>query len=1312
MKLTIMRMTRILILALLPFALHAQQENDYAIRLHAGTFIPDENSRDLTAHDEVMQSSLFGNTYYLTIQFYDLPSDAAKGQLASAGIKLIDYIPNRAFTAAVHASANLSSLSRLGIRSVFRFSAAQKAPAAVLEGIIPSHAAPAEGYADLSVLTYEKMEDAVFSNALNSLEASVLESLPLFRNFIVRVPASRLGELAALPFVQWVEFIDPPNEAENLLGRTLHRVNVLNDGVRNLKGDGVNIGIWDGNEVSPHLDFSPAGRVSIMEPTGTASSHSTHCAGTLTGRGLIDHRARGMAPNARLFSYNYSGSIATEMANGIPANNLSVSSHSYGGSVSTCSITGSQIAYTTTSRNTDLNLNNFPYHLHVHSSGNSQASCPGGWYTITGSGKTAKNNILVANITTTEALSGSSSCGPTGDGRIKPEISAFGTSVLSTYTPLNTYGTISGTSMATPGVAGSVVLLVQRYRQLTGGLEPPSSLIKNTVCNTAADLGNPGPDYRFGFGRINALKAVRILEENRYALNTMSQGNSTDVQITVPAGASRLSVMLTWNDPAGASNANPALVNNLDLLVLDGAATAFQPWILNPNSPGSIATRGVDNVGNIEQVTIDNPPAGIYTLRVTGTAIPVGPQQYALTWDIDQPCIEVTYPNGNESMNPGSSETITWDHSGVNAQQTVEYSLDGGANWTTISSTVPAGSKRLGWAVPAANTSTALVRVSSGALSDVSDATFRILGTVTGFTTNASSCTAGEISFNWNAVSNATHYDILTLDPSSGEWVVLVADIPGTTYTATGLVPNASMWFTILAKNNTTGSMSVRALAINRTVSAGGVSSIGSITGPSTICGTPGGIAYSVAPVSGATSYTWAVPPGAVISSGQSTSSILVDFPAGSSNGNVSVYASAGTCQTNTATMAVTVGGAAVAAPVSDGDQAVIHCDPNPIPTLTASVTVPAGHTIVWYDAPAAGDVVASPTLNTIGSVTYYASSINDNTGCESASRTAVTLTISTAPAAAITASGPLSFCEGGEVVLTASAGASYLWNNGATSPSITVSASGTYSVVVTQTGGCSSSAGPVNVQVNPNPASVITADGPLDFCEGNSVMLTASPGSTYAWSNGATTQSISVSQSGNYSVMVTDANGCSTPSAATAVSVSPSPVVTLTVVPYTRLYPGLSTVLMANVSPAGSYTFEWTRNGNPVAGAPGASLLVNVDLLGDYAVRVENAAGCANVSAVQTIADSASTKLFIWPNPNTGVFQVSYHRGAGLGSVNYTLTIYDAKGAYVFRQSYSINSPYQLMEVNMTREAGGVYMVVLTDNGGKRLASAPVVIQ
>ncbi len=1305
------RFSYLLVLILLTESIYAQQEKDYSILLNSGKFTPVENISGLTKNSVEFRQSLFLNKHYITIQFKTLPSQQEKNNLKATGIELIDYIPNYAYTASVSADFDLSSFKSFNLRSVFQFTAAQKTVPALLSGAIPPHAIKQAGYADLTVITYEKLTVGEITGSLLPLSASVLEDMPMFRSFTIRIPQANMQRLVSLPYVQWVEFIEAPNQLENTLGRTLHRVSVLNDGVRNLKGDGINVGIWDEGEISPHLDFSPAGRLNQME-FSSASQHSTHCAGTILGRGLINQTARGMAPNASLYSFNFSGNIQTEMATAIPAQNLVVSSHSYG-STQTCGLNGAGVTYSSTSRATDLNLNTFPYHLHAHSAGNSQTACTGGWSTITASGKSAKNNILVANITTLEALSGSSSCGPVQDGRVKPEISAFGTSVFSTSTPVNAYATLSGTSMATPGVAGSLVLLVQRYKQLNSNNLPPSTLIKNTVLNTAHDLGNVGPDYRFGYGRINALQAVRILEDNRYALNNVTTGTSNDININVPAGAARLRVMLTWNDPAGAANANPALVNNLDLTVVNGATTSF-PWILDPNNPATPATTGVDNVSNIEQVVINSPAAGSYTLRVNGTAVPTGPSQdYALTWSIDQPYIEVIYPNGSESFSPGSTETITWDNAGVTSSQTIEYSVDGGSNWTVISASVPAGTTRFSWSVPVANTSTAKIRVSSGAVSDVSDNNFKILGTVTGFSASGISCNAGEVIFNWTAVTNASHYDIYTLDAATGQFVTFATNLSGTTHTATGLTPNALMWFTIRAKNSTSSAESERANAVSVVVSngGGGIGTVGAITGQTTICGTPSNVMYSISSVSGATSYNWTAPPGASIVSGQGTTTIAINYNTGSSSGNVSVSASNGSCSTAPSTLAITVGSTAVSAPTTGGNQAQTVCAGNPVPTLTATATVPAGHTLLWYNAASGGTTVANPTLSSVGTITYYAASVNNSTGCESAERTAVSLTITSVPAASHTAGGPVTFCQGGTVVLTANSGSSYLWSNGATTQAITVNTSGSYTVTVT-TSGCTSTSSATTVTVNPLPVATITAGSATSFCQGGNVVLTASAGSSWTWSNGAVTQAITVSNSGNFSVTVTNVNGCSAASTATAVSVSPNPVVTISASPYTRLYPGLSTTLTANVTPAGSYNYTWLKDAAVITGATSSSITgINLDKLGSYTVTVTNTSGlpCSNTSPVVEIADSATSKMYILPNPTDGNFDIIYYSE---GNNNYTLSISDSKGAMVYRKTYSISSPYQRMNVDMTLHSSGIYQVLLTDRTGKKIAAGRVLIQ
>src|ERR1035437_6273369 len=127
-----------------------------------------------------------------------------------------------------------------------------------------------------------------------------------------------------------------------------------------------------------------------------------------------------------------------------------------------------------------------------------------------------------------------------------------------------------------------------------------------------------------------------------------------------------------------------------------------------------------------------------------------------------------------------------------------------------------------------------------------------------------------------------------------------------------------------------------------------------------------------------------------------------------------------------------------------------------------------------------------------------------------------------------ITAGGPTTFCAGGSVNLTSSAGTTYLWSNGATTQSINITASGSYTVKVTNASGCLSAASAATiVTVNALPARpTITAGGPTTFCAGGSVTLTSSPETSYLWSTGATTASINITTAGSYSVRVKNASG------------------------------------------------------------------------------------------------------------------------------------------------------------------------------------------
>jgi hypothetical protein len=300
----------------------------------------------------------------------------------------------------------------------------------------------------------------------------------------------------------------------------------------------------------------------------------------------------------------------------------------------------------------------------------------------------------------------------------------------------------------------------------------------------------------------------------------------------------------------------------------------------------------------------------------------------------------------------------------------------------------------------------------------------------------------------------------------------------------------------------------------------------------------------------------------------------------------------------------------------------------------------------------------------------------------------------------------------GGSVTLNANNGTSYLWSNGQTGSSLTVNTSATLTVTVT-TGSCVSTSAAMVVTVNPLPVATITPLTATRVCDGDRVLLAASTGSAWSWSNGATTQSVLVGTGGNYAVTVTNSFGCSSVSAPMAVTIEPNPVATLQASPFTKVLPGIQTTINATVSPSGSYSYTWTLNNNPLAGETTAS----VDSIGwkhpsgSYKVRVQNnppRLPCANTSEALVIGDSVTARLFIFPSPNNGLFKVSYYSAV---ATTYNLQVFDSKGAMVYSKQTPATSGYPLMEVDLQTAQGGLYIVRLVSAANVVIATGKVVI-
>ena len=195
------------------------------------------------------------------------------------------------------------------------------------------------------------------------------------------------------------------------------------------------------------------------------------------------------------------------------------------------------------------------------------------------------------------------------------------------------------------------------------------------------------------------------------------------------------------------------------------------------------------------------------------------------------------------------------------------------------------------------------------------------------------------------------------------------------------------------------------------------------------------------------------------------------------------------------------------------------------------------------------------------------------------------------------------------------------------------------------------------------------------------------------------------------YRVVVTGTPCGAVTSAAGRLTANSLPGVTLAAAEYNRLTPSVPSSLYSTVSPAGTFTYQWFKEGILLPGITGSSYPVNIDRFGNYFVTATDVKGCSASSNLVTIRDSISSRLFVYPNPGSGQFQVRYY-SANTSTIGRTLNIYDARGSRVYSKAYSIGNSYERMDVNLINMQAGVYMVELKDAQGKRLASGMVVIQ
>lgn len=773
----------------------ASAQTAFPVRFAWGTSYFPDNFQAIRQNPDITPEEIVNGYYYRYIQCAAIPDERERKALESGGVQFISYIHFGTYLVAIPQFFDINKLVSIQVRGLLPAPAAWKLATNLREEPYGDWAVHGN-LVDLNIQLYPNVR--IEEGAAWCRERGMRVRREGNQNgfLAVQVEQEKIMLVAALPFVRYLELAPPPAQPDDDRGRAMHGSNLLDTDYplgKKYNGAGVNVLVRDDGQAGPHIDFK--GRLFNKTENDDAVDHADQVGGVVGGAGNLNPQFRGMATGANVFFIDYSADFQDETLPLFFKDNVTITNTSYSN--------GCNSGYTLAAQTVDQQLFENPALLHVFSAGNSGTeNCDygagSGWGNITGGHKVAKNAITVASVDFNLDLSYFSSKGPASDGRLKPEIAGLGSSVNMPISN-NDYNVSGGTSYSAPAVAGCLAQLTQAYKALNNGAQPSAALLKTALLSTATDIGNAGPDFKFGWGQIDAYRALQLLESKRWLEGQAEHNKISTHNLSVPAGVRQARIMIYWADPPADANAAKALINDLDLTITAPDGTVLLPWKLNPTPNAAIlnspAGKGRDSLNNAEQIVINDPVAGSYSIKVNGFEVPLGPQPYLVAWEYLTDEIRLTWPSGGESLVPGETARLQWEAVGTSPGFTLRYSTDNAKTWIPIN--IVTGEKRFyNWTVPNIINGQVRLSILRSNKQDTTDFPLSISPVPTGL--SVEKVCPDSMTIVWSPVNDTLNYDVYLL---GAKYMEIAGTTGGTTLTLPILNAGTEQWISVRASH-------------------------------------------------------------------------------------------------------------------------------------------------------------------------------------------------------------------------------------------------------------------------------------------------------------------------------------------------------------------------------------------------------------------------------------------------------------------------------------------------------------------------------